>query len=392
MNGRQAEREQRVTPLELVFDLVVVFAITQVTQLMSDDLTWRGIGRGMLALAAVWWAWTGYAWLTNTLEPEEGLVRAGMFGAMAAMLALALAVPRAFGADAVLFGVAYLLVRLLNLVLDAIAGKRDPDLLRALRRFAPTATIGPVIILVAGFVDGGAQVALWVIALAVLYSGALIGRGAGWHVSPAHFAERHGLIVIIALGESVVAIGVGAAGVSLTTGIVSAAVLGTVVIAALWWAYFDVVAVLAQRQISETSGATRARLARDYYSYLHLPMIAGIVLFALGLKETIAHVDEPLAAVPAVALCGGLSIYFLTHLALRIRLVHFIRRTTTERPGWIGPGRLATGVAMLALIPAALELPALASLALVTGVCCALIAWDVIHYREHRSEVRRARP
>jgi low temperature requirement protein LtrA len=392
MDGRRAEREQRVTPLELAFDLVVVFAITQVTQLMSDDLTWRGIGHGMLVLAALWWAWTGYAWLTNTLEPEEGQVRAGMFGAMAAMLVVALAVPGAFGADAVLLGVAYLLVRMLNLVLDAIAGKRDPDLLRALMRFAPTATIGPVIILVAGFVDGGARVALWVVALAVLYSGALIGRGAGWHVSPAHFAERHGLIVIIALGESVVAIGVGATGVSLTPGIVSAAVLGTVVIAALWWAYFDVVAVLAQRQISETSGATRARLARDYYSYLHLPMIAGIVLFALGLKETIAHFDEPLAAVPAVALCGGLSIYFLTHLALRIRLVHFIRRTTTERPGWIGPGRLATGIAMLALIPAALELPALASLALVTGVCCALIAWDVIHYREHRIEVRRARP
>jgi low temperature requirement protein LtrA len=392
MDGRQAEREQRVTPLELVFDLVVVFAITQVTQLMSDDLTWRGIGHGMLVLAALWWAWTGYAWLTNTLEPEEGLVRAGMFGAMAAMLVVALAVPGAFGADAVLLGVAYLLVRLLNLVLYAIAGKRDPSFRRALVRFAPTAALAPVIILVAGFVGGRGQVTLWIIAMTILYAGALIGRGQGWRISPAHFAERYGLIVIIALGESIVAIGVGAAGVSLTAGIVSAATLGIVVIAALWWAYFDVIAVLAQRQLSETSGATRARLARDYYSYLHLPMIAGIGLFALGLKETIAHVDEPLAAVPAVALCGGLSIYFLTHLALRIRLVHFIRRTTTERPGWIGPGRLATGIAMLALIPAALELPALASLALVTGVCCALIAWDVIHYREHRIEVRRARP
>jgi low temperature requirement protein LtrA len=121
-------------------------------------------------------------------------------------------------------------------------------------------------------------------------------------------------------------------------------------------------------------------------------MIAGIVLFALGLKTTIEHVGEPLAVVPAVALCGGLALYFLTHVGLRLRLVRFIRRTTAERPGWIGPGRLATGIAMLALIPAALELPALASLALVTAVCCALIAWDVIHYREHRAEVRRARP
>jgi low temperature requirement protein LtrA len=387
-----AQREQRVTPLELFFDLVFVYAITQVTQLMSHDPTWRGVGRGLLVLAALWWAWTGYAWLTNTLEPEEGQVRAGMFGAMAAMLVVALAVPGAFESDAVLFAVAYLIVRLLHLLLYAIAGKRDPDLLGAILRFTPSATLAPAIILAAGFVDGRAQAALWVVALAVDYLGALIGRGAGWRVSPAHFAERHGLIVIIALGESIIAIGVGAAGVSLTPGILSAAVLGMVAIAALWWAYFDVMAVLAQRQLSETSGATQARLARDYYSYLHLPMIAGIVLFALGLKRTIEQVDEPLAMIPAIALCGGLSLYFLTHVGLRIRMVHFIRHATTERPGWIGPGRLATGIAMLALIPAALELPALASLALVTGVCCALIAWDVIHYREHRIEVRQARP
>ena len=392
MDAQPTEREQRVTPLELFFDLVVVFAITQVTQFMSHDLTWRGIGHGLLVLAAIWWAWTGYAWLTNALEPEEGQVRAGMFGAMAAMLVVALAVPGAFSADAVLFGVAYLFVLLLNLVLDAIAAKRDPDLRRALMGFAPMATIGAVGILVAGFVDGGAQTALWVVGLAVLYGGALIGRGKGWSVSPAHFAERYGLIVIIALGESIIALGVGAAGFSLAAGIISAAVLGVVVVASLWWAYFDVVAVMSQRQLAQTSGAERVRLARDYYSYLHLPMIAGIVLFALGLKTTIEHVDEPLDTVPAVALCGGPALYFLTHVALRVRLVHFIRRTTTERPGWIGPGRLATSIAMLALIPAALELPALASLALVAAVCCALIAWDVIHYREDRAEVRRARP
>jgi low temperature requirement protein LtrA len=392
MDDPRAEREHRVTPLELFFDLVFVYAITQVTQLMSHDPTWRGVARGMLVLAALWWAWTGYAWLTNTLEPEEGRVRAGMFGAMAAMLVVALAVPHAFGGDAVLFGVAYLLVRLLHLLLYTIAGRRDPDLLGAVLRFAPSATVAPAIILAAGFVDGLPRTALWVVALAVDYLGALIGRGAGWRVSPAHFAERHGLIVIIALGESIIAIGVGAAGVSLTPGIVSAAVLGIVVIAALWWAYFDVIAVMSQRQLSETSGATQARLARDYYSYLHLPMIAGIVLFALGLKETIEHVREPLATIPAVALCGGLSLYFLAHVALRVRLVYFIRRVTAERPGWIGPGRLATAIGMLALIPAALALPALTALVLVAGLCWALVAWDVIHYREHRVEVRRVRP
>lgn len=197
------EREQRVTPLELFFDLVVVFAITQVTEFMSNDLTWRGLGRGLLILAAVWWLWTGYAWLTNALEPEEGVVRAGMFAAMAAMFVIALAVPTVFGAAGVLFGVGYLLVRLINVALYGVAAKRDPDLHQAVVRLLPSATIGPLIILAAGFVDGGWQTALWVIALTVIYGGALIGRGRGWNISPTHFAERYGLIVIIALGESV---------------------------------------------------------------------------------------------------------------------------------------------------------------------------------------------
>jgi low temperature requirement protein LtrA len=386
-----AQREQRVTPLELFFDLVFVYGITQVTLLMSDNTTWTGVGQGMLVLAALWWAWGGYAWLTNTLEPEEALVRAGMFAAMAAMLVAALAVPEAFDGNAALFGAAYLVVRLLHLVLYAIAGKRDPDLLGAVARFMPSATIAPAIILIAALFDGAAQGTLWAIALAVDYLGALRGRGQGWQVQPAHFAERHGLIVIIALGESIVAIGVGAAGESLTAGVVTAAVLGIFVVAALWWTYFDVYALLALRQLSRTSGAARARIARDIYSYLHLPMIAGIVLFALGLKKTIEQFDEPLATIPAVALCGGLSVYFLTHNAFRMRIVHFVRRTTEDRPGWIGPGRLAAAIAMLAILPVALEASALIALALATVVCCALVAWDVLRYREHRSEVRQER-
>jgi low temperature requirement protein LtrA len=387
-----AQREQRVTPLELFFDLVFVYAITQVTLLMSDDPTWSGLGRGLLVLAALWWAWTAYAWLTNELEPEDGLVRAGMFAAMAAMLVVALAVPEAFDADAVLFGLGYLVVRVLHLVLYALAGRRDPDLLEAVVRLTPSATTGPLIILVAASFDGWVQAALWVVALALDYVGVLIGRGQGWRVSPAHFAERHGLVVIIALGESIVAIGIGAAGVSLKPSIVAAAVLGVAIIAALWWSYFDVYAVWLQRTLSEASGAARARLARDAYSYLHLPMIAGIVLFALGLKKTIEQVGDPLGAVPAFALCSGLSLYFLTHVALRIRLVHSVRRATTARPGWIAPGRLVTAIALIALLPAALELPALTGLALVTGVCWALIAYDLIHYRVERVEVRQARP
>jgi low temperature requirement protein LtrA len=384
-----AEHEQRVTPLELFFDLVFVFAITQVTSLMSDDPTWEGLGRGLLVLAALWWAWSMYAWLTNTLEPEETAARLAMLGAMAALLLVALAVPEAFGADGVVFGLSYLAVRLLNLVLYAIAGKRDPDLLEAVLRMVPSATLGPALLVVAGFLDSGAQAALWVCALAVDYFGVLIGRGQGWRVSPAHFAERHGLIVIIALGESIVAIGIGAAGLSLGPGVGAAAVLGIAVAGALWWAYFDVYAVMAQRNLSEARGAARVRLARDYYSYLHLPLIAGIVLFALGVKKTLEHVGDPLDTVPAVALCGGLGLYFLTHVVQRVRTVLSLPRT--GRPGLLGRGRPVAALAVLALIPAALELPALAALALVAAVCCSLVVYDVMHYRDERARIRQAR-
>ena len=386
------EREQRVTPLELFFDLVFVYAITQVTTLMSGELTWPGIGHGLLVLAAMWWAWTGYAWLTNALEPEDGMARAGIFAGMAAMLVAALAVPSAFGAEAAVFGAAYLVVRMVNLLLYGVAGKRDREFGRAIVRFAPTGAVGPLLILVAGYVDDGPRLALWLIAIAVLYAGPLIDGGVSWNISAAHFAERYGLIVIIALGESIVAIGIATAGIELTPGVIAASVLGLAVIAALWWAYFDVFAVLGAQQLARTSGRSRARLARDNYAYLHLPMIAGIVLFALGLKITIHDVHATLDVIPAFALCGGLSLFFSTHVVMRFRIVYIVRHTTDDRPGWIGPGRLAAAVATLASIPAALALPSLMALALLTTVCWVLIAWDLMHYREHRGQVREARP
>jgi low temperature requirement protein LtrA len=359
---------------------------------MSADPTWGGLGRGLLVLAALWWAWSGYAWLTNLLEPEESMVRASMVGAMAAMLVVALAVPEAFDEHGVLFAVAYLVVRLLQLQLFATVGRREPDLLEAVLRLVPPATLAPAILIVAGFLDGAPQASLWILALVVDYLAAVKAGRPGWRVSPAHFAERYGLIVIIALGESIVSIGIGAAGVSLTPSIVAAATLGLVALAALWWAYFDVYAVMAQRQLAAASGAARVSFARDQYSYLHLPMIAGVVLFALGLKKTIEHVGDPLETVPAVALCGGVALYFFTHVVMRIRSVYIVRRTTSDRRGWFGVGRPAATVAALALIPVALELSALKALALVTAVCVALIVYDVIHYREERSQVREARP
>jgi low temperature requirement protein LtrA len=351
-----------------------------VTGLLSADPTWGGLLRGLLVLGALWWAWAAYAWLTDTVDPEEGGVRLAMLGAMAALLVASLAVPEAFGTDGVLFGVAYFVVRALHLVLYALAARGDRDLLGAVLRMTPTSMLGPALILVGGFADGAAQIALWALALALDYLGVLVGRGRGFRVSPEHFAERHGLIVIIALGESIVAVGVGAAGVPLTWKVVTAAVLGVAVAAALWWAYFDVVALVAQRRLAEARGAARVTMARDSYSYLHLPMVAGIVLFALGLKKTLADVDDPLKTIPALGLCGGLALYLLAHVAFRLRNVGTLNRQ-----------RLVVAAVLLAFLPAARELAALASLAVVAILCGGLIAYEAIRFREARARVRSLR-
>jgi low temperature requirement protein LtrA len=369
--------EHRVTPLELFFDLVFVFAITQVTSLLADDPTWGGVLRGMLVLVALWWAWTAYAWLTSTMDVDEGGVRLAMLASMGAMLIVALAVPGAFGDDAVLFGVGYLLVRLLHLVLYAIIGRDDPDLLGAVLRLAPTALLGASLLVAAGFLDGDERIAVWLAALAIDYVGpAVIGAGRGWRIAPEHFAERHGLIILIALGESIIAIGAGA-GFELVPGVIAGAALGIVVVSALWWLYFDVAAIFARGRLMETSGVAQAVLARDSYSYLHLPMVAGIVLFALGLKTTLGHPDEALDTVPAVALCGGTALYLLGHIA-------FLFRTT----GRLFRRRTVGAVGLLALVPAAVAIPALAALALVSAVCSLVVAYEVLRYREARVRVR----
>jgi low temperature requirement protein LtrA len=372
-----AESEQRVTPLELFFDLVFVFAITQVTSLLSAEPTWGGLLRGILVLGALWWAWAAYAWLTNTLNPEEGLVRIAMFVVMASMLIVALAVPEAFDEHGVIFGVAYLVVRAMHLALYALAARGDHDLLGAVLRMTPSSTISGVLILTAGFLDGKQRVALWVIALAVDYLGVIVGRGQGWRMSPGHFAERHGLIVIIAIGESIVALGVGATGTPLTAGVIGTALVGITVATALWWTYFDWVAIVVEQRLRQATGAAQATLARDAYSYLHFVMVAGIVLFAVSLKKTLADFDAHLATVPATALCGGLGGYLLAHILLRFRISRSI-----------GRGRPTALLAIIALWPFADDVPALVALGATAVVFVLLIAYEAIRYREPRTQIR----
>jgi low temperature requirement protein LtrA len=376
--ARQRSTEERVTPLELFFDLIFVFAITQVTSLVVEHPTWAGLAEGLLVLGVLWWAWAAYAWLTNTINPEEGAVRLVMFGAMGAMLIASLAVPDVFGDDAFLFACAYALVRVAHLLLYAVAGKGDRDLLAAIARLAAGSVTGVGLLFVAAGLDGTPQVTVWAVALAIDLLGAYIGGGRGWRLAAGHFAERHALIVIIALGESIVALGVGAT-TELSAGVIVAALLGLAVAGALWWAYFDVVAIVAERRLRETEGNAQLAMARDSYSYLHLPMVAGIILFAVGVKKTLGDVGEPLKLVPAVALCGGVAMYLAAHVLFRLRNVRTLNRQ-----------RSVVSVLLLALIAAAVELPALATLAIVAGLCVGLIAYEAIRFAEARDRVRHA--
>jgi low temperature requirement protein LtrA len=234
-----------------------------------------------------------------------------------------------------------------------------------------------LLLVVAGFLDGPAQGVLWALALAIDYGVALLRGVAGFRVHAGHFVERHGLIIIIALGESIVAIGVGAAGLELGAGVVLAAILGMVLAAGLWWAYFDYVALAAERRLIGAQGQERAALARDSYSYLHLPMVAGIVLVALGVKKTLAHVGDPLGVVPVAALCGGVALYLFGHNAFRLRDV-----------GSVSIPRLAATAISLALIPAAVRMPSLITLAAMATLLVALAAYETYHLPEPRRKSR----
>jgi low temperature requirement protein LtrA len=371
--------EQRVTPLELFFDLVFVFAITRVTALMAEDLSWKSLGQGLLVLVALWWGWAAYAWLTNHVARDEGRARLTVFVAMAAMVLVALAVPGAFGDHALLFALGYLVMRMAHLALYLVSSRGDVAVHAAVIGFLPTGMAGPLIIVLAAFFDGTAQIALWVVALAVDYGWHILRPPLGLRVHPAHFVERFALIMIIALGESIVAIGVGAGNEPLDAAIGVAAVLAVISAAALWWAYFDVVAPLAHQRMTEATGAMRTLLARDSFAYLHLPMIAGIQLFALGVEQVVHYVDEPLKGPAATSLFGGVALYLVGHVAFRLRTL-----------GSVSGSRLVVAALCVAAIPLALEIRSLAALAVVSALTVALIAYETIRFRESRAQVRLA--
>jgi low temperature requirement protein LtrA len=368
---------ERVMPLELFFDLVFVLALTQCTSLMLGNDGWEGIGKALLVLTLLWWAWTGYAWLTSVIDPEDGPIRLVLVAAMAALLVAALAIPEAFGDRALEFTLAYAAVRAAHVGLFLAASAEDPELRRSISGLAASTAVG-VALLFAGAVAGGTgQAVLWVIAAVLDLGWAYFFASPGWRLVPAHFAERHGLIVIVALGESIVALGVGA-DVGLTLAVTAGAILGMALVFELWWIYFDVVAIAnVRRLIRASAGVEQNELARDVYSYLHLPLVAGIELAAFGLHEVLRHPGDHLETVPAFGLLGGVAIYLLGHVAIRLRSAR-----------GLNVRRLVLAVVLFALVPLAAEVSAVTSLAIVVALLAALIGYETRTYGPSRVRVR----
>ena len=387
-----ASEDASVTPLELYFDLVFVFGLTQVTALIATNPTGQGLLRGLLVLGLLWWSWVGYAWLGNVVRADEGTARIAMLAAMAAMFVMALAIPEAFDdlpgglPGPVVVGLCYFSFRALHLLLFWIISSDDEGLRRQVIRFAPSMIGGTALLLVASALDGPAQTAMWALALLADYGGTMLAGASGWRLrSASHFAERHGLIVIVALGESIVAIGVGIAGLPISWPVLAAAVLGLGLSAALWWVYFDVTSLIAERALAEARDADRARLARDAYSYLHLPMITGVVLVALGVEKVLEYVGdgehhdlaEALTGLPLYALYGGVALYLLGHAAFKLRATHILSSQ-----------RLVVAAVTLALIPIATQVPALAALTLLSITVVGLVAYETLRFADDRERIR----
>ncbi|MEU9509002.1 low temperature requirement protein A [Micromonospora sp. NPDC048170] len=394
----------RVTRLELFYDLVFVFAFINVTTASAKTLREGGVLGSLLVLALLWSAWTGFATLGNVIRADRGIMPLFGFATMAVIFVASVSLPEAFTdkppglpGDLVFVG-CYLVVRNLQLLAFWYALRNDPRLRPRWHRIAVPPLVTVSLLLLAALVphrlfDGDAEAAvragLWVLAIAVAFGMTQQTRFQGLTVvSAGHWAERHAQIVLIALGESIISLGLGPGldtGLPLTWPIIGAATLGIVVIAALWWIYFDSRAIAGERALHRVHGPARIALARDAYTYLHLPMIAGTILFALGLKRVLAEIGDPTGIglhervdrLDAIVLYGGVGLYLLAVLGFQYRTVHRVSRL-----------QMVSVAVLFALIPLATALPAFGALALLAVVIVLVATVDSVRYRHHRRLLR----
>jgi low temperature requirement protein LtrA len=365
--------EQRATSLELFYDLVFVFAITQVSHLLLDHLNWEGVGQSMLVLLVVWWSWNYTTWVTNELDPRSTVVRLLLIALMLGSLLMAIAIPEAFGDKALLFAASYVAIQLgRHTFLTFVAAEPGTIERRRAGRILTWFVAAGILWIAGALADGPTRTLLWLAALAVDYAGPLVtfwlpGRPPlglqAWEVGTEHFAERFQLFVIIALGESIVITGATTAELDLTTARVVAFALAFLSTAAFWWLYFNLVATIVQRRLALAEN--RTLLARDAYTYLHVVIVAGILLTAVGDELVIAHPTEELPDNEVAAVVCGPALYLLAHVALRLRVT-----------GTIGGRRLAGALACLAIGAIGTFATALVVAALLLGVLVAVIVGD----------------
>lgn len=363
----------KVSTLELFFDLVFVYGISQVTALLADDHSAIGYVRGLLLAGLLWWAWVAYSWLGTSIRVDQGLVQLAMFVAMAAIMLLAVLMPSFFDANrgasvAMIAAGAYVIVRIMHLVLFYVGGRDDPGISGAVIRLAGTVLIAAGLLLTGAYLGGVWQVALVAVAVLIDVIGPFLSRGQGWQLALGHFAERHGLIIIIALGESIFAIGIGAAGLEVSPLLLLTVLLGVAVACALWVAYFDGSAQAVEHGLERREGVQRVTSARDIYSVMHYLLVAGLILVALSMKSALKNSgygwQEPLAGYAALSLGAGIFLFVLGLWLMRRR-----SGISTSIGEWLVPA-LA-----LALAVTATYLPTTVSLALAALL---VIAWRVV--------------
>jgi low temperature requirement protein LtrA len=373
LERRRAGDEQRATSLELFFDLVFVFAITQVSHLLLEDLSWRGAGRALLALLVVWWAWNYTAWVTNELDPESGPVRLLLLGVMLACLVLAVAIPDAFGERALLFAGAYVAIQVgRHTFLTFAAASRGTLERERAGRILTWFVVAGVLWIAGALAETEARAVLWVAALLIDFGAPLVfywvpGKrrlpSSTWEVATSHFAERFQLFVIIALGESIVITGATVAGLELNAARLTAFGLAFAASAALWWLYIDYVAGIAERRLELAED--RTKLARDGYTYLHAVLVAGVILSAVGDELVIAHPTDELSHAELAAVVGGPALYLLGHVAFRLRMA-----------GSVSWRRLGGALGCVAVGVVGLAVSALAVQALLVAVLVAVLVLE----------------
>ena len=373
--------EQRATTLELFFDLVFVFAITQLSHYLVEHLDAEGAAKTLFLLLVVWWAWIYTTWMTNWFDPESPVVRSILIAVMLASLFMAIAIPEAFGDRALMFAASYASLQIIRNAFAVIGSPSDWPLRPALKRILIWSLVVGAMWIVGGALGGAALIAIWIVALVLDYAGPYTGywnpahgrsETTDWEIESAHFSERFQLFVIIALGESIVVTGATAAGFDITLARGAAIAVAFLGSAALWWLYFDYVARIAQVRLDKADDI--GRLARDAYTYLHIPMIAGIIVTAVGDELVIAHPSERLSGPELATVAGGPALYLLGHVGFRLRMA-----------GSLSWKRLSAALALCVVGAIGAVLPAIATAALALAVLVALIVAELVAGRRRRA-------